>query len=246
LIDPQAADLAGLTVRIPKMPPRSSACQAANELTYGRTSIHDRLVLIPRETRLEILNTAGTESQSQTIFANCREYAATSRLILPDSQSTSAAQAETPPAEPPTPLPAGLHFDARINTPIDSDTAAAGDPIEAVLRSPMHGKNKAVIAPAGARIHGRLTKVRWQSTPISGLEIAVRFESIEIAGRDVPFTAILNEPPPRVLTGPAVSSSSIMLKNDDLAFGGAFHFPKEHLRVKDLDAQWVTGTPEKK
>src|SRR5205085_12178739 len=85
LIDPEAADLAGLTVQIPKMPTRSSACQATNDLTYGRTSIHDRLVLIPRETRLEILNTVGTESQSKTIFANCREYAATSRLILDDS-----------------------------------------------------------------------------------------------------------------------------------------------------------------
>jgi hypothetical protein len=246
LIDPEAADLAGLTVQIPKMPPSSSACQATNELTYGRTSIHDRLALIPRETRLEILNTAGTETQSQAIFANCREYAATSRIIPLDSQSTSATQAETSPLEPPKPLPAGLHFNARVNTPIDSDTAAAGDPIEAVLRSPMHGKNKAVIAPAGARIHGRLIKVRWQSTPISGLEIAVRFESIEIAGRDVPFTAILNEPPPKVLTGTAISTSSIMLKNDDVAFGGAFHFPKEHLRVKNLDAQWVTRTPEEK
>jgi hypothetical protein len=207
LIDPEAADLAGLTVQIPKMPSKSSACQATSELTYGRTSIHDRLVLIPRETRLDILNTAGTESQSQTIFANCREYSATSRLIiLDDSQSTSATQVDTPPLQPPTPVPSGLHFDARINTPIDSDTAAAGDPIEAVLRSPIHGKNKAVIGPVGARIHGRLMKIRWQSTPISGLEIVVRFESIEIAGRDVPLAAILNEPHMKVLMGPAIST----------------------------------------
>jgi hypothetical protein len=107
----------------------------------------------------------------------------------------------------------------------------------------MHGKNKAVIAPAGARIHGRLTKVRWQSTPISGLEIAVRFESIEIGGSNVPFTATLNEPHLKVLTGTAISTSSMPLKQDDLVFGGAFHFPKEHLKLKNLDAQWVTATP---
>ncbi len=244
LIDPETADLAGLTVQIPKWPSKSSACQATNELTYGRTSIHDRLVLIPREAHLDILNTAGAESQSQTIFASCREYVATSRLILDDSQSTSAAQAEAPPPTgPPALLPSGLHFDARIDTPIDSDTAAAGDPIEAVLRSTIHGKNKAVIAPAGARIQGRLTKVRWQSTPISGLEIAVRFESIEIGGRNVPFAAILDAPHPKVLTGTAISNPSMMLKQDDLVFGGAFHFPKEHLKLKKLDAQWVTTTP---
>ncbi len=242
LIDPEAADLAELTVEIPKMPSRSAACEATNELTYGRTSIHDRLVLIPRETRLDILNTAGTESQSQATFANCREYTATSRLILDDSQSTSATQVETPPAEP-TPLPAGLHFDARITTLIDSDTAAAGDPVDAVLRSPMHGKNKTVIAPAGARIHGRLTKIRWQSTPISGLEIAVQFDSIEIDGRNIPFSATLNAPHPKVLTGTFVSSSSITLKQDDFVFGGTFHFSREHLKLTHLDAQWITSAP---
>jgi hypothetical protein len=246
LIDPEAADLARLTIHIPKLPPSSSACQATNELTYGRTSIHDRLVLIPRDTRLDIINISGTESQSQTSFANCREYAATVRVLLDDSQSTSGTQAVTPSAAAsPAPLPAGLQFDARIITPIDSDTAAAGDPIEAVLRSPLHGKNKAVIAPVGVRIHGRLTNVRWRSKPTSNLEIAARFESIEIDGRDVPFTAILESPRPKVLTGTTVSTSQMtLLKHDDPSLGGTFRFPQEHLRLKNLDAQWVTVTPE--
>jgi len=242
LLDPEAADLVKLMVRTPKLPASSSACQATSEITYGRTSIHGRLVLIPRETRLNIINLSGSESWSQTSFGNCREYASTVRLLPDGPKSTAGPHAAIPAAAgPPASLPAGLHFDARIITPIDSDTAAAGDPIEAVLRSPMHGKNKAVIAPAGVRLHGHLTGVRWRSEPASNHQITVRFESIEIDGRNVPFSAILEPPHPAVLTGTGGSMARMMpLEPDDPSLGGTFSFRQEHLRLKNLDAQWVT------
>src|SRR5262249_7951855 len=143
-----------------------ASCQATNEIAYARTSIHDRLVLIPREARLDGINVSGAESVSQTVFTNCREYASTTRLFFPPPQRVAGPPVMTQAAaQSPAPLPAGLLFDARIMTLIDSDTSAAGDPIEAVLRSPIHGKNRAVVAAAGARIHGRLSDVRWRSKP---------------------------------------------------------------------------------
>jgi len=241
LLDPETQNLVSLTMRIANFPRTSSACQATNEITYGQISVHDRLILIPRQTRLDVVNVSGTESMSETDFANCREYASTVRLLLDGSNGSTGQQAPISAAESSTTLPAGLQFNARIITPFDSDTAAAGDPIEAVLRSPIRGNNKAVLAPAGARIHGRLTDVRWRSRPVAKYEITVRFESVEIEGRKVPFRAVLEPPHPQVLTGTTVSMSRLIpLKRDDPSIGSTFSFPQEHFRLKNLDAQWVT------
>ena len=199
LLDPNASDIVKLTVRTAELPEESSACQAISEVTYGRTPIREHMVLVPRETHLYAISNNGQESLSQTTFANCREYASTSRLLLNDANSADAPATTKPaPPEPPAPLPAGLHFEARITTPIDSTTAAAGDPIDAILRSPIRGKNKTVIAPAGARLQGRLRNVKWWSEPSDHYQIMVQFESIEIGGRSVPLNAVLYAPHPTI------------------------------------------------
>ncbi|HLY98778.1 MAG TPA: hypothetical protein VKT33_06900, partial [Candidatus Angelobacter sp.] len=239
---PTAMDIVKLTVRTAELPKESDACQAISEVTYGRAAIHERMVLVPRETRLSAINTSGDESLSQTTFAKCREYSSTVRLIfntaaVSDGSDGSATAASS--TAPLTELPAGLRFDARIVTPIDSDTAAAGDPVEAVLRSPLRNKNKSVIAPAGARLHGRLRTMRW-SEPGHYFQIAVQFESMEIAGINVPLTAELY--PPRsttVLLGTG-SYRVTQLKPDASFIGGSFFFQSDHLQLKQLDAEWVT------
>jgi len=74
-------------------------------------------------------------------------------------------------------------------------------------------------------------------------EISVRFESMEIAGSEVPFSAVLEPPHPQVLTGTMSMPEMPPVKPVDTALGGTFSFRQEHLRLKNLDAQWVTVTP---
>jgi hypothetical protein len=244
LLDPEAADLVKLTVRTAELPTSSTACQATTEIMYGRTPIHDRLVLVPHETRLSTISRTGIETISQTNFANCREYTSTVRLILDTPQSTAVPSAmPSATAELPAPVPAGLRFDARIVTPIDSDTAAAGDPVEAVLRSSLHGKNKTVVAPAGSRMHGRLTNVSWQPGRVWNYKITVRFDSLEMGGRSVPFSAILEPPHPAVFTGTTISRT-MLAQPEAGSPGGTFFFHQEHLRLEQLDASWVTLAPD--
>ncbi|HEY6252266.1 MAG TPA: hypothetical protein VI685_20105 [Candidatus Angelobacter sp.] len=241
LLDPEAADIAKLTVRTAELPTDSPACQATSEVTYGRTSIHDRMILVPRETRLYTISKSGHESFSQTSFAYCREYASTSRLLFDSANGTGTpAATESALAEPLAVVPAGLHFQARITTSIDSDTAAAGDPIEAVLRSPIRDKNKTIIAPVGARLHGRLRNVKWWSEPAAHYQIAAQFESVEIGGRNVPLNAVLYPPLPATLME-STSSRLMPLKPDVLSLGGMFFFfQKDHLLLKQLDSEWIT------
>jgi hypothetical protein len=245
LLDPKAMDIVKMTVRTAELPKESDACQAISEVTYGRAPIHDRMVLVPRETQLSAVNTSGDESLSQTTFAKCREYSSTVRLIFNDAAaSDGSATAAASSTEPLAELPAGLHFNARIVTPIDSDTAAVGDPVEAVLRSPLRGKNKSLIAPAGARLHGRLRTMRWSE---SGryFQIAVQLESMEIAGRNVPLAAELYPPQPTAVFLGA-SSYRVALKPDTSFIGGTFFFQNDHLRLKQLDAEWMTVSADTK
>jgi hypothetical protein len=239
-LDPEASDISRLTVRTAELPESSPACQAISEVTYGRTSIHERMVLIPRETRLRTIDRPGSESSSLTIFAACREYGSSGRMVV-DNSNGPAEPGTTPlsSAQPASPLPAGLRFTARIVTPIDSETAAAGDPIDAVLRSPMRDKKNLVVAPAGARLHGRLRRVEHRSEPIERFEIAVQFESLEIDGKIVPLLAT-SYPPQHYV--PQVSGYAILspLHRDDPWDSATFYFHERHLRLKQFDSEWVT------
>ncbi len=140
-------------------------------------------------------------------------------------------------------MPAGLHFDARIITPIDSDTAAAGDPIEAVLRSPMRNHKKEIIAPAGSHLHGRLRNVKWWSEPSDNFQITVQFESLEIGGKKIPLNAEVYTPLSTTLMG-ANANRMTLLKPDDPSVGGTFFFHEDHLQLKHLDADWITTAPD--
>ncbi|HEY6307752.1 MAG TPA: hypothetical protein VI488_14975 [Candidatus Angelobacter sp.] len=245
LLDPGAADVVNLTVHTAELPESSPSCQYVSDIEYGRTMIHDRMVLIPRETRLNTIDRRGSESLSLTTYESCREYASKSKVLLEGPPSGATVSGPPPPPPTPNPLSPDLHFECRIVGPIDSDTAAAGDPIEAVLRSPINDKKNGVDIPAGARIHARL--MRFEHRPerridtfqaavpsakmVDTFRVAVRLESIEVNGRTVPLRAV-PEDLPRVM----VSVSS----DDGSPDERTFLFQKEHLHLQGFDWKWTT------
>jgi hypothetical protein len=241
LLDPEAADIATLTVRTAELPAHSSGCQVISEVDYGRKSIHGRMTLVPRETRLRSIERAGNETASLTSFTSCREYSSTVRLLWNSPQEDAQpAAAPSTAAEQPDRLPAGLHFSWRLVTPLDSDTAAAGDPIEAVLRLPMRNGKGQVVAPAGAHLHGRLRRLEQRfeqrSETSDTFVIGVQFESVDIAGKRVPFTATSFPSRPRTLAERSAS--------DDPTDIGTLYFHTDHLRLKQADSEWITTSAD--
>jgi len=238
VLDPETTDIVDLTVRTAELPEETAACQAISEVAYGRISIHEHMVLIPRETRLRAIDRPGSESLNVTSFANCREYTSTVRMLFDDSPIETATTPVAAP-QPLQPVPAGIHFKTRIITPIDSNTAAAGDPIEAVLRSPLRGKKNSVLAPVGARLHGRLRRFEQASAPVDHFEVVVQLESVEIGDRRVPLLATSDPPRPRT---PSESRSSRAIWRDHDPWNSAiFYYSREpHLRLKELDSEWIT------
>ena len=272
-LDPQTSDIVRMTVRTAELPEANPDCQAISEIEYGRTQIHDRMVLIPRQTSLFTMGRDGSDTQSLTTYAGCREYASRTRMLIDPSSVSSTADAvgkagspagvaaaglpargatlndaqllprssSSPPSSPssslaaPASLPAGLHLNVRIVTPIDSDTAAAGDPVEAVLRSPVRDKHHQELAPAGTRLHGRLLDLEQRTGWNDYFRVSIEFESIEIKGQAVALRAI---PDLSVLSSsrPSMSVSA----NDADTDGRVFIFRTEHLRREKFDWSWTT------
>jgi hypothetical protein len=237
LVDPATTDIASLTVRTAELPQGSPGCLAVSEVDYGRTLIHDRMILIPRETRLRLIRRDGSETLNLTTYSACREYASKSRILL-EAPAGSSGNGKEPQPTPRSALPEGLHLDIRIVTPIDSDTAWAGDALEAVLRSPLHDKQRSIQAPAGTRLHGRLVGFKHTSEPFDHFEIGIQLESIEINGQTVPLRAARYY---RSNVMPEIIISRSPSTLDDRSAGiGTFSFRTDHLRLKQLDGEWIT------
>jgi hypothetical protein len=237
VIDPETTDIVSLTVRTTERPKGNPDCQAINEVHFGRIQIHDRLVLVPRETSLVTIGRTGSETHSTTEYASCREYASTSGILFdasPASVTNAAAPAETPPAT----FPAGLHFRGSIITPIDSDTAAAGDPIEVVLRSPIRDKNNVELAPVGTHLHGRLVGLELRAGSLDYVRISIQFESIELKGKSVALDA---GPDSSQTIGVSALRAPVSVSLNDISTSTTvLVFRKARLRLEKFDWGWTT------
>jgi hypothetical protein len=236
-LDPEKTDVVRVTAHSAQLPEQTGYCQSVRELDYGREHIRSDEALIPREARVWVVNPDGVEMLNVNSYSNCHEYVGESVLRFddPDNVTPAGGVSLNSPAKgrPPVVMPPGLRFDCRIVTPIDSETAAMGDPIEAVLSSSITDANGGIRAPAGAHIRGRLMAfaVRPGKQGLKdAYEIGVQFRWIELGGVRVPFAASL-----------ADTSGSKGLVRLNLRPGvGLFVFNEKRVHLDHLDAKWVT------
>jgi hypothetical protein len=241
LLDPVAADIVNLRVQTAELPAGNPDCQFITEVDYGRTQIHDRVALIPQQTNLVTIARNGGEVHSLTTYASCREYASKSRIFLESTSAPAATSAPPVPAPVPASVPAGLHFRARIITPIDSDTSAAGDPIEAVLLSPIRGKDREW-APHGARLHGRLVALEQRISNQKSFRVSVQFESIDVNGGSLrlgaapDLSAVSGTPTAGGIYRTAIS----VFSNNPSWENSGFISRQQHLHLEKFEWSWTT------
>lgn len=245
LLDPEAMDIVKLRMRAYQVPVNDVTCFAADEIKYTRSFIHGKRVLIPENGRLDLIQLSGTESLNEVTYGNCREYRAAVRLIFdPLTSQASLRPQDGYQTGPLFSVPAGLEFTARIVTPIDSEKTAIGDPVEMVTRTPIYGKDKKLIAPAGVRIHGRWTDFHWQADPISTYTFSLNVEWAEIEGRAIPFHAALEPATPKVFATKIWSRE--VQQQSPSRWDASFSFARRHLQLTNLDARWITAASPSK
>jgi hypothetical protein len=237
-LDPETADVVRVTTVSEELPLAIGYCQVSRDLKYARVRIGPSDALLPREAQALAIDREGGERLNVNSYAQCREYLGESVVRFDDADNGAAspdAVADQRGSQPAA-IPSGLKFDCRIVTPLDSENSAAGDPVEAVLRSPIRDFRGRVLAPRGAHIHGRLTRFLQRSateTEKASYEIAMRFSSIEFGKTQVPFAANLSNVHARGAT------------ESNLRMGvGLIVFHEQRLNLRQLDTTWLTARPD--
>jgi hypothetical protein len=192
-VDPVSLEIGRVTIQTAELPAKTGLCAADSMLDYQRLQIGDGSFLLPRQSRIRLTLRDGRETEGEIGFTDCREYQAQSLVHFDEPSATPAATAAAGASEKPrAPLPTGLEVELRLTTPFDSDTAAAGDLVSAIVVHAVHAPRSTEISvPAGSVVHGRLSVMERHFVPLAYIVVAISWESLEIDGESSPFAARL-------------------------------------------------------
>ena len=158
LLDPDSAALKQLTVRTLELPTDTASCEATTLMDFEPLRIGVGEYLIPRHTRLRVVGRDAGFTDNSTVYADCHEFRGES-LVRFDQPIPPADSAPTPSVrDRASSLPPGMPVVIVLDTEIDTERAAAGDPVSAKVGKPIFDPNtKRVLAPEGSFIRGRIT-----------------------------------------------------------------------------------------
>jgi len=253
-IDSQTFDLERLSIRTDELPPDTGMCEARSALEYQHLKIGEGDFLLPRESRLEIVQTDARETANITTFASCREYHAESTLRFEEEPSVGGGEGKAATGSAPLVLPAGLEVSMALTAPIDTSTAAAGDPVTARVTRAVHDpKAKGILIPAGSLARGRITRMRHRVGGPDDFVILIAFETLEVNRVASPFFVKLDQLDQfdrlRIRLGERrgmMGAASRAAANQGPESWGALIFPSARDRYvvsAGFEAKWLTVAP---
>ncbi len=188
-LDAESLELVRMTFRARALPPASTICGLGGDLGYTGLPATGSGFLLPSPARLYIAFESGREIANITTFSACREYKAESEIVFGETSADSGVAAAQPQWSALT-LPIGLPFRLALDAPIDTATAAAGDPISATVVQAVRRSGSAEAAiPVGAVVRGRLTRVERHLLPVPYFLIAMSFNRLDWQGASSRFAA---------------------------------------------------------
>jgi hypothetical protein len=249
-LDPVTADLRRLEVRTGELRAETGSCEATTTVEFARARIGAGEYLLPRRSTLHNIGRYGTESENATTYAACREYHGDSVIHFDVAEPAAAESEVAAPKTPVVPLPPGLPVMLALETPIDTDTAAAGDAITArLVNAVVEMPSKRVLAPAGTTIQGRITHMEHHLDRGDYFLVTLTWEKLERGGASAPFAAILDHPA-RMLApneaGPCATNVQQVEARGGLKGGGTLVLPSHrgrHTTPRGCQSDWLTIEP---
>lgn len=180
---PATAQLKRLMIEASQFP-TDDVCQVVDTMDYSRVKIGAGEFLLPEVARMTVLYPTGDETVNETKYSKCHEFTgeSTIRFDDPDEPNSAANVAK----EALKSLPPKTHIRVKIDPPVNSETAAAGDPITGVVEREVKEKGKVIIRTTD-RLHGRLLRLEQMMVPTPRWTVAIRFDSIERDGVEQPI-----------------------------------------------------------
>jgi hypothetical protein len=177
--DPVAATLRELDVNVDEFPQSSGVCRVEDRIEYAQTKIGDDAFLLPSHSTMDVVYANDTESFNETAFSGCREYVGNSTIRF-DVDENGNTPEDVKRRELP-PLPPKTRMRVHIDPPVDSSTAAAGDPITGVVISPVKEKG-VVLVNAGDKLKGRIVRLEQTMGAAPRWTVAIVFNKLERNG----------------------------------------------------------------
>ena len=205
--DAETADLVELAVRTRNMPPETNTCEVSTSMKYGRWRANDADFLLPTETNMRIRDGNAVELQNRTVYTGCHEFLGESTLHFgpPDTKVVATQRAKLTTAPDATAIPGGLQFTVKLAQDIEVATAAAGDPVKALLATDLRDGRK-LLAATGTPVTCRIQLIRRYYSAQSGrtlgayeptakVDLQLRLESLAAPTGPRPITARPFTPP---------------------------------------------------
>jgi hypothetical protein len=187
-IDPQSAELRRLTIVVAKPLERAETCRIETSIDYQPVSISGGPLDLPQSTLLKLWDADGSRYENRIAYAGCRAFQSES-VFRPQVDGAAAdTPAATASAKPAPVIRGGLSIHIDLRTPIDMESAFAGDAAEGELEEAIHGPGGEVLAPAGAIVHGRIVRAERHFVPSTYFALGLRFDSVTLGGVEVPLT----------------------------------------------------------
>jgi hypothetical protein len=164
--------------------PSGSACKVVDTMDYTTVKIGQGEFILPEVSTMDVLYANGDQAINETHFSGCREYVgeATIRFDDPDDASSPAAAARAALKA----LPPKTRIRVKIDPPVNSATAAAGDAITGAVEREVKEKGQVVVRTTD-RLHGRILRMEQDMLPSPRWTVAIRFDSIERDGVTQPI-----------------------------------------------------------
>ncbi|HYO83544.1 MAG TPA: hypothetical protein VES20_19235 [Bryobacteraceae bacterium] len=243
LVDSESLDLVRLEVHADDIPPRLELLSSRDAVEYARVPIGTETFLLPSLSELEMVALRGSMNHNRTRFSKCRQYTGESTLIF-DEPEPSATAAEAPVRE--VEAPPGVRFEAALAATVVFTNAAVGDPVTAVLVSPLKIPG-GITVPKGSLVHGRILSLRTSYVGRqAGRAVGLTFTHAVAADTSVKFQATLEEirtAMPGIKTRSSFSGALARPENESL-IGSVFFVQQQVLRLpQGLRMTWRTVAP---
>lgn len=182
-VDAETLDLLRIETNAAEIPPDLPIAAVTNTMGYARVRIGSADLLLPQSAELILTMVTGEENRNRIEFSHCREFGANSMLTF-EPPSTVAPASAAPVNE--ISLPPGLRLPVHLANAIDSENAAVGDAISAIVESRVEQKG-AVPIPKGAMLHGRIRRFERSTTPTDHYIVGLEFTDLEFPGYHARF-----------------------------------------------------------
>ncbi len=241
-LDADSLDLQRLREQATDLPPVTDGCETDTAIDYQKMKVGGAEFLLPKQSSMRLVMQDESETQSTAVYSGCREYRGESTIRFDEVPAPDETRRG---AMPQPPLPAGLPFTLALTAPIDTDVAAAGDIVRTKLRNPVRdARSKAVLAPAGTVIQGRIVHLEhWIEAP-RRFTISIVLEKLEAGGVPQPLYAKPVRHYREMLTSGSIEIPLPPDAKSPFAAEFAFRTDKDRYLVPaGLQSDWMTVAP---